>query len=412
MPEGDDSGLLRTTRWLVKRFGTYYKGVKLHLPPRYTRREWAFLFFDKSFMIRHIGFERRSQIQDYFRKEVPRHVYYSTAYYEEPGARTMKDKGWQGATLVFDLDADHMEGASQMEYGQMLAAVKVEFIKLIDQWLIGKLGFDERDVGIAFSGGRGYHAHVEDPRVLELNAFERREVIDLVTGKADVTKFLEKEAFHSGRKMDGRGYSAYTLRMPDPDRGDWKGDLSRQTLAFFNELDQMQASGRESEAVARLADLGEIEEDAAREVLTMMVEGEPGNRRIDRMATDRRIDLQRGIGERFWERIAGKLFVQMAGEADEPVTADTKRLIRLPTSLHGKTGFRVVELTREQLDNFDPLEDALAFGNEPVEVEGLEDTTFDLGGKEHTLAKERRTALPEHAAVFAGLRGMAHIPGD
>ena len=117
------------------------------------------------------------------------------------------------------------------------------------------------------------------------------------------------------------------------------------------------------------------------------------------------------MGPTFWEKIAGSLFVRLAGEADEPVTADTKRLIRLPTSLHGKTGFRVMELTRDQLDDFDPLVDTLAFGDDPVEVVGLVDQTFGLGGAEHTLSTERRTALPEYAAVFACLRGMAQI-GD
>ena len=34
------------------------------------------------------------------------------------------------------------------------------------------------------------------------------------------------------------------------------------------------------------------------------------------------------------------------GETDEPVTADVKRLIRLPGSLHGKSGLKVVTLTR------------------------------------------------------------------
>ena len=412
MPEDGDEALKRTSRWLVQRFGTYYQGIKLHLPPRYTRREWAFLYFDRSFMVRHISFERRSQIQDYFRKEVPRHAYYSTAYYEDPGARTMNDKGWQGATLVFDLDADHLEGADKMEYGEMLAAVKKEFIKLVDRWLIDKLGFDQRDVGIVFSGGRGYHAHVEDPRVLELNAFERREIVDLVTGKADTTRFLEKEAFHSGTRMDGRGYASHTMRMPDPGRGDWRGDLTKETLAFFRGLDDMQASGREDEAVTRLAALAEIDEDEAREVLRLLVEGKDGQRRLDRLQAERRIDLQQGLGERFWQRIAAKLFVQMAGEADEPVTADTKRLIRLPTSLHGKTGLRVMELSREQLDDFDPLVNAIAFGDNPVEVEGLVDASFNIGGRDHTLAQGRRTALPEHAAVFACLRGMAQIAGD
>jgi DNA primase small subunit len=412
IPE-DDGGLVRTTRWLVKRFGRYYQGTKLELPRRYTKREWAFLYFDKSFMNRHLGFDGRSKIEGYVRTHVPRHAYYSTAFYEEPSARTMVEKGWQGATLIFDLDADHLTGASEMEYGQMLEAVKVEFIKLIDRWLVGKLGFDAQDVGTVFSGGRGYHAHVEDPRVLELNAFERREIVDLVTGKADLNHFFEKVPFKAGVRMDGRGYSSSTLVLPDPSIGSWKGDLARETIRLFATYDEMIKAGQMDEVVAQLEALTEKDTDVVKEFIDLLQQpDDAGHRRMDRLLQDRRIDLQQGLGEKFWQKITEKLFVRMAGEADEPVTADTKRLIRLPSSLHGKTGFRVTKLTRDQLDDFDPLTDALAFGDDPVEVEAHVDATIELGGHEHTLTAERRTTLPEYAATFALLRGMAWIPPD
>ncbi len=411
MPEGDDSDLKRTSRWLVKRFGTYYSNVKLHLPPRYTRREWAFLFFDRSFMSRHMGFERRSQIQDYFRKEVPRHAYYSTAYYEDPGARTMNEKGWQGATLIFDLDADHLPGASEMEYGEMLSEVKREFRKLVDVWLVKKLGFEYEDISIVFSGGRGYHVHVNDTRVLKFDAFERREIVDLVTGKANIEHFLDEVTFHSGTRMDGRGYKSKTHYLPDPNIGNWKGDISRETLHFFKDLDILMKDDMKDQAGEALSMVTDMDIEESKNFLEFLeMPDKAGNRRMDRLLLDRRLDFQKGLGPTFWEKIAGSLFVRLAGEADEPVTADTKRLIRLPTSLHGKTGFRVVELTRDQLDDFDPLVDTLAFGDDPVEVMGLVDETFDLGGEEHALAVERRTALPEYAAVFACLRGMAQIP--
>jgi DNA primase small subunit len=411
MPEGDDSDVIRTSRWLARRFGTYYSSVKLHLPPRYTRREYAFLFFDKSFMIRHLGFDRRSQIQSYFRQEVPRHAYYSTAYYEDPGARTMNEKGWQGATLIFDLDADHLEGAHEMEYGEMLSEVKREFIKLVDVWLIRKLGFEYEDISIVFSGGRGYHVHINDTRLLEFNAFERREIVDLVTGKANFEHFLDKKTFHSGTRMDGRGYSSKTHILPDPNIGNWKGDISRETLRFFKDLDILMKDDMKDQAAEALSLVTDMDNNESLTFLEFLEQPDKaGNRRMDRLLHNRIIDFQKGLGPSFWEKIAGSLFVRLAGEADEPVTADTKRLIRLPTSLHGKTGFRVLELTRDQLDDFDPLMDTLAFGDEPIEVMGLVDETFDLGGKEHSLASEKRTSLPEYAAVFACLRGMAQIP--
>ncbi len=411
MPEEGDEALKRTSRWLVQRFGSYYSRTKLHLPPRYTRREWGFMYFDKSYMNRHISFERRSQIQDYFRKEVPRHAYYSTAYYTDPGAHTMNEKGWQGATLIFDLDADHLEGAHKMEYGEMLAAVKKEFLKLVDIWLVGKLGVDHDDISIVFSGGRGYHAHIDDPTVLDLNTFERREIIDVITGKADIDKFLVEEPFHSGRRMDGRGYTSKTYRLPDPSRGDWRGDLSRVTIRWFQSLDMMVRDGMDDQAAEVLSMATGKGLDESRTFLEFLEEEDKaGNKRIDRLLHDRRLDFSQDLKKRFWKTIANHLFVQLSGEADEPVTADTKRLIRLPTSLHGKSGLRVVELTRDQLDDFDPLVDAIAFSDDLVEVVGLADTSFDLGGGSHALAEGRRTSIPEHAAVFACLRGMAQVP--
>ena len=168
-----------------------------------------------------------------------------------------------------------------------------------------------------------------------------------------------------------------------------------------------------NEAADALVMVTDKDKDEAMEFLDFLEQADnAGYRRIDRLLQDRKLDFQKGLGQSFWTHLAEQLFVQMAGEADEPVTADTKRLIRLPSSLHGKTGFRVTKLTRDQLDDFDPLTDVLAFGDDPVEVEAHVDATIDLGGREHTLTAERRTALPEYAATFALLRGMAQVPPD
>src|SRR5690606_32198531 len=58
-----------------------------------------------------------------------------------------------------------------------------------------------------------------------------------------------------------------------------------------------------------------------------------------------------------------------AALADEPVTTDTKRLIRLPSSLHGGSGLRVTPLAPKDLDDFDPLVDAVVFGEREVKVD-------------------------------------------
>jgi DNA primase small subunit len=131
-----------------------------------------------------------------------------------------------------------------------------------------------------------------------------------------------------------------------------------------------------------------------------------------------RLDLDRISGQGFLSqgealrRVVPKVLEHVViplakGETDEPVTADTKRLIRLPGSLHGKTGLKVVTLTREELDAFDPLHDAVAFGDEPVAVRVTRPLRFSLMGEEYDLSPGIGVRLPEAAAAFSMARGCA-----
>ena len=126
--------------------------------------------------------DRQEDLRRYLVSQVPMHVYYSSAHYENPSAPKMEQKGWRGADLVFDLDADHIPGAERMTYEEMLHVVKQDMIRLLDDFLLGDLGFAEDEVRITFSGGRGYHAHVQSDRVQRLGSHERSEVVDFVSG--------------------------------------------------------------------------------------------------------------------------------------------------------------------------------------------------------------------------------------
>jgi len=94
------------------------------------------------------------------------------------------------------------------------------------------------------------------------------------------------------------------------------------------------------------------------------------------------------------------------GETDEPVTADVRRLIRCPGSLHGGTGFRVTPLTLSGLEEFDPLQDAVVFGDDPMPLEIQKPFRTEMKGEHYSLA-EGRTELPVHVAVFLMARGVA-----
>jgi len=66
-----------------------------------------------------------------------------------------------------------------------------------------------------------------------------------------------------------------------------------------------------------------------------------------------------------------------------------KRLIRLPGSLHGKTGFRVTDVTLDNLKDFDPLIDTIVFSDDPVSIHlekpikiTINNQSFDLSNGE------------------------------
>jgi DNA primase small subunit len=122
-----------TTAFIRQRFTEYYKKTVLVAEMR---------------MRRHVGFSGRDELFEYLKNLVPQHTYYSTAYYEKPDAGTMADKGWCGADLIFDLDADHIVRGP---YDQMLARVKEETEKLIAM-LRDEFGMDPKTIELSMSG--------------------------------------------------------------------------------------------------------------------------------------------------------------------------------------------------------------------------------------------------------------------
>src|SRR5512136_2774655 len=171
-----------TTEFLRQRFAEYYQKERVQAPPSVGEREFGFILFDPDSpevrMRRHMGFGTAGEMGEYIRSIVPQHAFYSSAYYVAPGAGTMAEKGWTGADLIFDLDADHL---MRGPYRLMLDRVKVETGKLLGM-LIGELGFAERNIQLVFSGGRGYHVHVREIGVRGWGSHERRELIDYVCG--------------------------------------------------------------------------------------------------------------------------------------------------------------------------------------------------------------------------------------
>ena len=165
------------------------------------------------------------------------------------------------------------------------------------------------------------------------------------------------------------------------------------------------------DAVRELSAVEGVGKKMAGEILDALFVRAGGVRGIDKL---RRGDMDIFPGNKHLEAFR-KIFVPPAidlgsRETDEPVTSDIKRLIRMPHTLHGKTGLAVVPMNRAALDGFVPLRDAVpkAWTEESVKASlragiklTMRDETFNL--------KEGLNLLPEFLAVFLACRGVASI---
>ncbi len=393
----DFSTTKESLEFVKSRFGEYYETNKIGLPDRFGKREYAFVFFGGRGMYRHVSFDKKTGFTNFLQERAPQHAYYSTAYYQKPDAPTMQEKNWMGAELIFDLDSDHLPNAEKYTYDKQLRIVKKEFYKLVNDFLIGDFGFDEEHLGLYFSGGRGYHCHVHDPKILKLDSNERREIVDYITGRDIQESLIFHEQVTSTIKIGGRIVpSAKTLKMPSPNAPGWKGRISRGLIEIIEEIT---TSDNPKE---KLREYG-VGKKSAEKLLNDLSE-----ERIKRIKQGN-LDQTKTIRKFFLNNALRKTAVTMsAGETDEPVTCDVKRLIRLPGSLHGKTGFKVTKTTLDDLQDFDPLRDAIALPSKTVKIELNQSVEIRLKDEDFNL-KEGVEEVPMFLAVFLIGRRLANI---
>ncbi len=391
-----------TLAWARERFARYYRDHRIPPPPRFARREFAwFPFASETSMRRHIAWGSADEFQQFVPREVPRHLYYSTAYYRVPAHPKMAEKEWQGADLIFDLDADHLRGASDQTYAEQLVHVKAGLVRLLDDFLFGDFGIDPGQTEITFSGGRGYHVKVRSEGWLSLTSPERRDLVDYILGTGfDPLEVIEPPERPAGPRR-APGGRRIRPPWPDPEAPGWAGRTTRAILAVLARWE-----GEGTEAVAgELRTMGLPAAPAARWAERLVERGG-----IERIRQSRRFDVfKEDFPPQAIRAMVGQAAIEVQGETDAPVTTDIHRLIRLPSSLHGGTGFRVVPLDRDRLADFDPLTDARApFGDEPIErVEFQRTVRYPFRDPPVRGSAGSTDELPTAIALFLVLRGEA-----
>jgi DNA primase small subunit len=378
------------------------------------QRELGFLLFKERIMRRHKVFARSRDLKLFLGKEVPSDVYRSCAYYENPTVE-MDKKGWLGADLVFDIDADHIptpcdklhdewtcKKCGLMDKGeppkhcpkcggerfdtktwvceQCLGSAKEETAKLINM-LENDFGFSDEEVHVFFSGHRGYHVHVENEAVKSLDAMGRKEIVDYVTG-------LGLTISNRGRK--GRKGKKASEKFFLSDFA-WNKRIKQGMQHFIltaakTDLQNIGLSKTTSDIILSNKNL------------------------ILKQCIDKGFwDSVKGVGTKTWKKLAEYVKDLESAKIDTVVTTDTHRLIRMNGTLHGKTGLKKVEFPAEHLEDFDPFEEAVAFKEGTVKVIVSDVPKFRLGGRVLGPYKGQTVEVPTAAAVLLICKGRAEV---
>ena len=385
---------IKTKDYLKDKFQEYYQNAEITLPPRFTSREWGFLSWKGGIMNRHVNFRTIKEVKTYLARIAPAHCYHSVAYYKDPSKNTMIDKKWQGADLIFDLDADHLPEMEDVKKGKIPFSKLMEYIReqtyrLVVDVLLRDFGLSEEDLLITFSGGRGYHVHVRTPELLTLPSGARREIADYLTGKGlDLNKILIDAGYTKEYPIRGKGIERKNLgieKLPKKDAKGWQGIITRY---IHNTLD----------------DLREKNDDEKKPIMKKL-----GVSRDMLDFKDSNDDIFNKLSKTPKKRFVKIALKETAIYPDEPVTGDIHRLIRLPGSLHGGSGLKVTTMDSKKLEKFDPMKDAIAFGDNLVKIRSIVSHPVTMGDGLTTLKPESVVDLPERTAIYFMARNWANL---
>lgn len=403
--------------FIRKKFADYYRDASFAiLPPSLIkRREFGFALFEGQ-MARHKCFGSEEELRMFLRVNVPSDVYFSCAYYENPEV-VMEKKGWLGADLVFDIDADHIVSSCGKVHDtwicgrcgfdgrgvvpgecpvcsgekfvvktwpceECLESAKREAVKLLDM-LREDFGFSEKDMHAFFSGHRGYHVHVEDEAIRELDVAARKEIVDYVCGLG-----LDMGFNSMNRRNLSKSSFPIAPHMDDPG---WRGRVATCMHDFIQKA--------ERNAYAELG-LKKNPVDAMIQSKEAIVKG------WNDVGPYRAV---KGVGFETWKRIVDYCADSLSARVDTVVTTDIHRLIRLSGALHGKTGLRKVEVPTSNIDTFDPFTSALAFKKGTTCVFVSDAPEFRLGDEAFGPYKNQRVELSTAAAVLLVCRNRAEV---
>ncbi|MBS7658686.1 MAG: DNA primase small subunit PriS [Candidatus Bathyarchaeia archaeon] len=352
--------------YIKKKFFEYYRlfSWRIKEPKEITKREFGFLLFKEKIMVRHKNFLNINTLREFIKTIVPSDVYYSSAYYLKP-EEEMKGKEWIGADLIFDIDADHIDTLCKKEH---------------DKWICKNCSYTSKGM----------------PPEKCLKCGESK----IQTETWICQKCLEKAKEETLKLIDflmkDFGFKKENIKIY------FTGHRGYHIHIDSNEILQLTSDERK-EIVDYVMGIG-ID---LNNVLNNIDEQPSGWAK--RVASIIKSNSLKSLTKRRILHEIRSIIKDKAVKVDSVVTMDIHRLIRLPETLNGKTGLRAVKVDLTNLEEFNPLNEAIALEKGEEKIYIKEAPKFLLGGEEFGPYKNEEVTLPMAAALLLICKGKAKL---
>ena len=356
-----------TIAFLKAAYKAYYfkRSGSIEFPDQIQSREFGYIPFGGG-MVRHLSFKSAGEATAEILRQSPSSVYASNAKYSAP-TMPMEEKGWQGAELIFDIDATDIptpckkshdlwycdschttgrlpkpaacprcRGPTAEFHGTCetcLRASKDHALRTID-FLTEDFSVSRDDIRAYFSGNRGYHLHVYDQRFEGLDQ----------TGRAEVADYILALSLPPSQSI------ASILR---------RGPTSPPSSAY-----------------------GWMKR------ITSFTQAKAGYTGTLQKLVSEAVSSQRAL-------------------IDASVTTDVHRVFRLAGTLHGNTG--MAKMRVKSFDTFDPEKDPVVLSAEQTKVKTSFCPKLSIHGETFGPYKSETVSLPTYAAISILTRGFGEV---
>ena len=365
-----DSSLVNfaSVNYVRNKFKDYYINHTCSSIVSIEQRELGIGEFGKKISARHLFFKSIPDFNAYLRTTIPFFVSYSVGYFKFPEKRTMDSKDWFGADIVYEFDADDFELPCKGEhdiwvcknqeckkqgYGHLdkcpdcgsvvevmewtcdkcLNKAKEETIRLIE-FLQEDFSLDPNNFIISFSGSKGYHVRIVDPKITPLSKSSRMIMMHYILGNdIDLVKL--------GFILDKRQWS---IPSPENAKG-WGKKIINYMLDILENYDSKQLKEKLniSSQKAKL-----IHEN--KEVI------------LNKMYHNNILWSNFQGQDKFWSNFIFQAIEEIKLKIDPSVAQDIYKIVRVPDTIHGGTGFLATTIKNiDELKKFDAFTDPVIF---------------------------------------------------